>query len=71
MDNHLFSNKKFLPFWYLKISILSTELISYNNFFNEVDFKMYKVLNPEFGFYSLRKPSEIFLIHNIRKLKKS
>ena len=63
MDNHLFSNKKFLPFWYLKISILSTELISYNNFFNEVDFKMYKVLNPEFGFYSLRKPSEIFLIH--------
>tara|TARA_B100000886_G_C20424964_1_gene493482 strand:- start:2309 stop:3952 length:1644 start_codon:yes stop_codon:yes gene_type:complete len=63
MDNHLFSNTKILPFWYIKIGIFSKELLTYNNFFNNSDYKIYKLINPDYGFYTLLKPSDIFLIH--------
>ena len=63
MDNHLFSNTKILPFWYIKIGIFSKELLTYNNFFNNSEYKIYKLINPNYGFYTLLKPSDIFLIH--------
>ena len=63
MDNHLFSNNIIKPFWYIKIGILSKELLTYNNFFNLKNYKVYKLINPDYGFYSLKKPSDIFIIH--------
>lgn len=63
MDNHYLSNTNNLPKWYLDISEYSREIDTYNNYFNNQNFKLCKVLNPDFGFYSILKASDIFKIH--------
>ena len=63
MDNHIINNAKNLPSWYIKILKLSRELLIYNNFFNNKEYKLCRIINPDYGFYSLKRPGDIFKIH--------
>lgn len=64
MDNCLLSDNKILPFWYTQIlSYFPNKGKSYNNFFNNSEYKLYNLVNPDNGFYSLKHISDIFEYH--------
>jgi len=63
MDNCLLSNTKILPNWYIKVLSYFPNYRTYNNFFNDKDFDLYKMIKPTYGIYSLKNIYDILKIH--------
>ena len=63
MDNCLLSDTKILPNWYVKILSYFPDFRTYNNFFNDKNFNLYKMIKPKFATYSLNNIYDIFKLH--------
>jgi len=63
MDNCLLSDTKFLPNWYIKVLSYFPDYRTYNNFFNDKEFGLYKMIKPKYGIYSLKNVYDLLKIH--------
>ena len=63
MDNCLLSDTKFLPNWYIKVLSYFPDYRTYNNFFNDKEFGLYKMIKPKYGIFSLKNVYDLLKIH--------
>ena len=63
MDNCLLHDNKILPNWYIKVLSYFPSHRTYNNFFNDKDFGLYKMIKPNYGIYSLKNVYDLLKIH--------
>jgi len=63
MDNCLLNDTKFIPNWYIKVLSYFPEYRTYNNFFNNKEFGLYKMIKPRYGIYSLKNVYDLLKIH--------
>ena len=63
MDNCLLHDNKILPNWYIKVLSYFPNHRTYNNFFNDKDFGLYKMIKPNYGIYSLKNVYDLLKIH--------